>query len=117
LKNSRLAQGDDLFLLFFAQDIAHIDGGYSSVDFNVLTYFLLAGFEVTIIGRFWVTAEAPHHETGVRSGLSPEKTHEIAPGDGTRHLLDRIWASMVSTTVNPVGQSLDSSSKLRWGRP
>jgi hypothetical protein len=46
-----------LFLLFFAQDIAHIDGGYSSVDFNVLTYFLLAGFGVTIIGRFWVTAE------------------------------------------------------------
>ncbi len=46
-----------MFLLFFAQDIAHIDGGYSSADFNVLTYFLLAGFEVTTIGRFWVTAE------------------------------------------------------------
>jgi hypothetical protein len=28
--------------------------------FNVLTYFLLAGFEVTINGRFWVTAEGQH---------------------------------------------------------
>jgi hypothetical protein len=32
--------------------------GIPSADFNVLAYFLLAGFEVTIIGRFWVTAEA-----------------------------------------------------------
>jgi hypothetical protein len=32
--------------------------GTSPVEFNVLTYFLLAGFEVTTIGRFWVTAEA-----------------------------------------------------------
>jgi hypothetical protein len=34
-----------------------MDGGYFPVEFNVLTYFLLAGFEVTTIGRFWVTAE------------------------------------------------------------
>jgi hypothetical protein len=47
-----------LFLLFFAQDIAHIDGGYPPSNFNVLNYFLLAGFEVTTSGRFWVTAEA-----------------------------------------------------------
>jgi hypothetical protein len=32
--------------------------GSSPVEFNVLTYFLLAGFEVTTIGRIWVTAEA-----------------------------------------------------------
>ena len=31
--------------------------GTSPVEFNVLTYFLLAGFEVTAIGRIWVTAE------------------------------------------------------------
>jgi len=52
-----LAQCDDLFLLLFVQDIAHIDGGYFAVEFNVLTYFLLAGFEATAIGRFGVTAE------------------------------------------------------------
>jgi hypothetical protein len=32
--------------------------GTSPVEFNVLTYFLLAGFAVTTIGRIWVTAEA-----------------------------------------------------------
>ena len=31
--------------------------GTSPIEFNVLTYFLLAGFEVTTIGRIWVTAE------------------------------------------------------------
>jgi hypothetical protein len=46
------------FYLFFAQDI-HVDGGYSSRLSNVLTAFSLAGFQVTTIGRFWVTAEAP----------------------------------------------------------
>ena len=54
---AQLAQRDDLFLLLFVQDIAHIDGGYSSVRVNVLTTFSLAGFQVTTIGRFWVTAE------------------------------------------------------------
>jgi hypothetical protein len=52
-----LAQRDDLLLLFFAQDIAHVDGGYASRLSNVLTAFSLAGFQVTTIGRFWVTAE------------------------------------------------------------
>jgi hypothetical protein len=31
--------------------------GTSPVEFDVLTYFLLAGFQVTTIGRIWVTAE------------------------------------------------------------
>ncbi len=53
-----------MLLLFFAQDIAHIDGGYSSVDFNVLTYFLLAGFEVTIIGRFLGDTPRLNYKTG-----------------------------------------------------
>ena len=47
-----------MFLLFFVQDIAHVDGGYSLRLSNVLTTFSLAGFQVTTIGRFWVTAEA-----------------------------------------------------------
>jgi hypothetical protein len=52
-----LAKRDDLFLLFLVQDIAHVDGGYSSRPGNVLTSFSLAGFQVTTVGRFWVTAE------------------------------------------------------------
>jgi len=53
-----LAQRDNLSLLLFAQDIAHANGGYSSVRVNVLTTFSLAVFQVTTIGRIWVTAEA-----------------------------------------------------------
>ena len=55
---AQLAERDHLFLLFFVQDIAHVDGGYSLRLSNVLTTFSLAGFQVTTIGRFWVTAEA-----------------------------------------------------------
>src|SRR5258708_20767920 len=55
---AELAERDDLFLLFFVQDIAHVDGGYSSRPSNVLIAFSLAGFQVTTIGRIWVTAEA-----------------------------------------------------------
>ena len=36
----------------------YANGGYSSVRVNVLTTFSLAGFQVTTIGRIWVTAEA-----------------------------------------------------------
>ena len=45
-------------LLFFAQDIAHVDGGYSPARINVLVRSPLAGFQVIIIGRFWVIPEA-----------------------------------------------------------
>jgi len=55
---AKLAQRDDLLLLFFAQDIAQGDRGYSSRLSNVLIAFSLAGFQVTTIGRLWVTAEA-----------------------------------------------------------
>src|ERR1035437_6959669 len=48
---AELAERDDLFLLFFVQDIAHIDGGYSSRPSHVLIAFSLAGFQVTTIGR------------------------------------------------------------------
>jgi hypothetical protein len=68
-----------LFLLFFAQDIAHIDGGYSSTDFNVLAYFLLAAFAVTTIGRFWVTAEAPNsQQEGQNNGTGNEPVQSTA---------------------------------------
>ena len=42
----------------FAQDIAHADGGYQALSPESMSRALsLAGFQVTIIGRFWVTAE------------------------------------------------------------
>jgi hypothetical protein len=48
-------------LLFFrfAQDVAHIDEGYRALRRNQRprASFSLAGFQVTLIGRFWVTAE------------------------------------------------------------
>jgi hypothetical protein len=49
-------------LLFFrfAQDVAHIDEGYRALRCiqRPRASFSLAGFQVTFIGRFWVTAEA-----------------------------------------------------------
>jgi hypothetical protein len=48
-------------LLFFrfAQDVAHIDEGYRALRRiqRPRASFSLAGFQVTFIGRFWVTAE------------------------------------------------------------
>jgi hypothetical protein len=48
-------------LLFFrfAQDVAHIDEGYRALRRiqRPRASFSLAGFQVTSIGRFWVTAE------------------------------------------------------------
>ena len=53
------SQRDDLLFLLFAQDIAHGDGGYSLSSRSMSRALLsLAGFQVTLIGRFWVTAEA-----------------------------------------------------------
>ena len=45
----------------FVQDIAHIDEGYSPLTPELTSWFSglsLAGFEVTLYGRFWVTPEA-----------------------------------------------------------
>ena len=51
--------------LFFGQDIAHNYGGYSSAISMSWLLALLAGFQGTIIGRIWATAEAqnPRHAT------------------------------------------------------
>ena len=51
---------DNLLSLFCAQDIAHADGacfGFPSVSMSRAYLCSLAGFQVTTIGRFWVTAE------------------------------------------------------------
>ena len=48
------------FRLFFrfAQDVAHIDEGYMPhAESTSPASFSLAGFQVTLIGRFWVTPE------------------------------------------------------------
>ena len=53
---SELPQCDDLLLFFFAQDIAHAEGAYMrSLRSQCPGLLLLAGFQVTFIGRFWVT--------------------------------------------------------------
>src|SRR5439155_14346924 len=51
------SQCDDLLFLFFVQDIAHAGGAYPAASMS-RTSLSLAGFQLIIIGRFWVTAEA-----------------------------------------------------------
>jgi hypothetical protein len=52
------AQRDHLLLLFFAQDIAHVDGGYSSrQDQRPELVRPLVGFQPIIIGRFGLVPE------------------------------------------------------------
>ena len=56
------SQSYDLLFLLFVQDIGHADGGYKPLPESMSrTLFSLAGFQVILIGRFWVIAE------GVRS--------------------------------------------------
>ena len=52
---AQAAQRDDLLFLLFAQDIAHSDEGYSSRSMS--RSVSLAGFQTSLIGRFWVTPE------------------------------------------------------------
>ena len=53
------SQRDDLLSLFLAQDIAHIDGAYSSrQDQCPGSVAPLAAFQVITIGRIWVIPEA-----------------------------------------------------------
>ena len=55
------AQGQDLFALLLAQDVGHPGAGSSPVAaVNVPARSApLAGFQVSINGRFWVSPEAP----------------------------------------------------------
>jgi hypothetical protein len=52
-------QGNHLLFFRFVQDVAHIDEGYRALRRiqRPRASFSLAGFQVTFIGRFWVTAE------------------------------------------------------------
>ena len=52
------SQCDDLLFLCFVQDIAHADGAYLLPSESTSERrYPLAGFEVIIIGRFWVITE------------------------------------------------------------
>ncbi|MBZ5524821.1 MAG: hypothetical protein LAP21_21500, partial [Acidobacteriia bacterium] len=53
--------GYDLLLFFFGQDIAHAGEAKCPTAVNVLDQFSMAGFEVTLHGRFWVTPEGLCH--------------------------------------------------------
>jgi len=57
---SEPSQGNHLLFFRFVQDVAHIDEGYRALRRfqRPRASFSLAGFQVTFIGRFWVTAEA-----------------------------------------------------------
>ena len=59
-------QRDDLLSLLFAQDIAHIDGGYPSRRSQCPVSASLAGFQTSLIGRFWVIPEAQTSRTRQR---------------------------------------------------
>ena len=65
---SEPSQGNHLLFFRFAQDVAHIDEGYRALRRiqRPRASFSLAGFQVTFIGRFWVTPEAitKHQMTG-----------------------------------------------------
>jgi hypothetical protein len=51
-------QRDDLLSLFLAQDIAHVDGGYSPRQESMSRISCSVGFQVITIGRVWVIPEA-----------------------------------------------------------
>jgi hypothetical protein len=124
------------FLVLFVQDIAHMDGGYSPPIFNVLTYFLLAGFEVTTIGRICVTAEgsgskyvfesecvhagSTMHSKGTRTfngyiSVHTEKTTTFAPPmDGiaeTTLIMDEKYVGACPAGMQP-GESMDADGKI-----
>jgi hypothetical protein len=67
-----------LLFLFLAQDIAHEDGGYRPhVRVNVLGDGLqLAGFQMTLTGRFWVTPEAFVSELRIQ-GILVKKRDQV----------------------------------------
>jgi hypothetical protein len=54
-------QGYDLLLLILTQDIAHART-LMLRSINVLAQFSMAGFEVTLYGRIWVTPEGEGSE-------------------------------------------------------
>jgi len=54
---AELSERDYLLFLFFIQDIAHADGAYPPVGMSRTLALSLAGFQLIIIGRFWVITE------------------------------------------------------------
>src|ERR1700721_3686074 len=55
------SQRDHLFASLFAQDISHPTEANGPRRKLCLDLFAMAGFQVTLYGRFWVTAKATAH--------------------------------------------------------
>jgi hypothetical protein len=73
---SQPPQRNDLLFLFFAQDI-HLTEGKPHVIVNVLGSAPLAGFQVTLIGRFWVIPEARLYDQALDSTPHVRRPHLI----------------------------------------
>ena len=76
-------------LFRFAQDVAHIDEGYMPTSKSTSrTSFSLAGFQVTLIGRFWVTAGGTLQGTLTRSRLLLHLTVRLRQTQPSQRSLD-----------------------------
>ena len=74
------SQSQDLLFLLFVQDIAHAHGGYKSPRVSMSqTSLSLAGFQVILIGRFWVIAEAYGWLSSEQPSLPSETLAKNAP--------------------------------------
>ncbi len=75
------AQGNHLLFLFFAQDIAHVDGAYIPRQGQCPgSAISLAGFQVATYGRFWVATEAnsPSWLRTKRSRRASRRSHFLS---------------------------------------
>jgi hypothetical protein len=82
------SQRDDLLSFYFAQDIAHVDGGYSSrQDQCPGSVAPLAGFQVITIGRFWVIPEGIGNP---KFAETESFLREILTSNGELERLDRL---------------------------
>ena len=101
------SQCDDLLFLFFAQDIAHVDGAYSLAGINVLNVYLsLAGFQVTIIGRFWVT----------RRGKSASHCDYLTPNDASMQVTAQHGGPYVIARLETMDRLKDPRTPLHNAR-
>ena len=91
---SQPPQCDDWLLLFFAQDIAHVDRGYlpSRQNQRPERCLSLAGFEVTLYGRFWGDPRGPdphssqHHSSFPIARSLPLARRRAARSTRRQHL-------------------------------
>src|ERR1019366_30592 len=69
---SQSPQSYDLLFLLFVQDIGHAHGAYKPPPASMSqTLLSLAGFQVILIGRFWVIAEVSGMQSNLGSRMAP----------------------------------------------